>query len=71
MRLSDPHRDPHKDPHSNPGARISRRIAAAIALWGVAMPSMAVDLVQTSPHLWASAAALSLTLATAANRPKN
>ena len=52
-------------------ARNSRRIVAAIALCGAAMPSMATDLVQTLPHLWVSAAALSLTLVTAASRPKN
>jgi hypothetical protein len=52
-------------------AGISRRLVAAIALSGVAMPSLAADLVQTLPHLWVSAAALSLTLITAANRPKN
>jgi hypothetical protein len=49
----------------------SRRMAATIALCGVAMPSLAGDLVQTLPHLWVSAAALSLTLVSAANRPKN
>ena len=52
-------------------ARISRRILAVIALCAVAMPSMAVELVQTLPHLWVSATALSLTLVTAASRPKN
>jgi len=52
-------------------ARISRRIVAAIALYLVAMPSMALDLVQTPPHVWLSATALSLTLATAAIRPKH
>jgi hypothetical protein len=52
-------------------ARISRGVVAAIGLCGVAMPCMAVDLAQTPPHLWASAAVLSLTLVTAANRPKN
>jgi hypothetical protein len=51
--------------------RISRRIVAAIALCGVAMPSMAADLVQTPSHLWFSAAALSLSLVAAANTPKN
>jgi len=63
MRLSEPHR--------NRGvAKIARRIVAAIALFAVAMPCMAVDLVQTPPHVWVSAAALSLTLVTAATRPK-
>jgi hypothetical protein len=52
-------------------AGISCRIAAAIALCAVAKPSMAVDLVQTLPHLWVSATALSLTLVTAAIRPKS
>ena len=52
-------------------ARILHRIIAAVALCAVAMPSMAVDLLQTPPQLWVSAAALSLTLVTAANRPKN
>ncbi len=52
-------------------ARMSRRIVAAIALCAVAMPSMALDLVQTLPHLWVSATALSLTLVTAAIRPKS
>jgi len=63
MRVSDPQREGV--------ARISRRIVAGLALCGVAMPSMAVDLVQTPPHLWVSATALSLTLVTAAIRPKN
>jgi hypothetical protein len=44
---------------------------AALALWGMAAPSMAADLVHTLPHLWVYATALSLTLVTAANRPKN
>jgi hypothetical protein len=63
-------RDPPKKPRA---PRISRRIAAAMALCGVAMPGMAaaVELVQPLPHLWVSAAALSLTLVTAATRPKN
>ncbi len=52
-------------------AGISRRIYAAIALCAVAMPSVAVDLSQTLPHLWVSATALSLTLVSAASRPKN
>jgi hypothetical protein len=47
------------------------RIVTAMALYAVAMPSMAVGLVQTPPHLWVSATALSLTLVTAAIRPKN
>jgi hypothetical protein len=51
-------------------ARISRFVAA-IALCSVAMPSMASSLVQTPPPLWVSATALSLTLVTAATRPKN
>ncbi len=51
-------------------ARISR-IVAAIALCSVAMPSIASGLVQTPPPLWVSATALSLTLVTAAVRPKN
>ena len=50
--------------------RISR-IVAAIALCSVAMPSMAADLVQTSHPLSVSATALSLTLVTAAIRPRN
>jgi len=49
---------------------ISRRMVAAIALCGVATPGMAGDLIQTLPHVWVSATALSLTLITAANRPK-
>jgi hypothetical protein len=52
-------------------ASISRRIVAAIALCAVARPSMALDLAQTPPNLWVSATALSLTLVTAAIRPKN
>jgi hypothetical protein len=52
-------------------ARISRRIVAGTARCAVAMPSMAVNLVKTLPQLWASAAALSLTLASAVNRPKD
>jgi len=54
-----------------PVAGISRRIFAAIALCAVAMPSAAADLVQTLPHFWVSATALSLALVTAANKPKN
>jgi hypothetical protein len=50
--------------------RISR-IVAAIVLCSVAMPSMAAALVQAPPPLWVSATALSLTLVTAAIRPKN
>lgn len=63
-------RDPPKKPRV---PRFSRRVAAAIALCGVAMPGMAaaVELVQPLPHLWVSAAALSLTLITAASKPKN
>ncbi len=61
-----------RETHRNRGAaEIARRIVAAIALFAVALPCMAVDLVQTPPHVWVSAAALSLTLATAATRPKN
>jgi hypothetical protein len=52
-------------------ASIPCRIVAAIALCAVAMPGVASDLVQTQPHFWVSAAALSLTLITAAMRPKN
>jgi len=60
-----------REPHRNRGAaQIARRIAAAIALFAVTTPCMAVDLVQTPPHVWVSAAALSLTLVTAATRPK-
>jgi len=51
-------------------ARISR-IVAAIALCSVAMPSMAAALVQAPPPFWLFAAALSLTLVTAAIRPRN
>jgi hypothetical protein len=64
MRVSDQQRERRV-------AKIARRIVAATALCAVAMPSMAVDLVQTLPHVWASATALSLALATAAGRPKN
>jgi hypothetical protein len=63
MRVSDPQREGV--------ARISRRIVAGLALCGVAMPSMAVDLVHTPAHVWVSAAVLSLTLVSATNRPKN
>jgi hypothetical protein len=42
-----------------------------MALCAVAMPSMALDLVQSPPHLWVSATALSLTLVTAAIRTKS
>ncbi len=52
-------------------ARTSRRIVSAMALCAVAMPSMALDLVQSPPHLWVSATALSLTLVTAAIRTKS
>ncbi len=65
MRVNDPQRECRV-------ARISRRIVAAMALCGMAMPSMAaVDLIQTPPHVWVSAAVLSLALVTATNRPKN
>jgi hypothetical protein len=64
MRLSDPLR-------YRPLAGIPRCLVAVIALCGVAMPSVAADLVQTLPNPWVSATALSLTLATAAIRPKN
>lgn len=37
-------------------------LVAAIALCGVSMPDSAMDLGRTLPNLWASAAALSLTL---------
>jgi hypothetical protein len=50
---------------------ISRRVFAVIVLCGAAMPSVAAEVVQTLPNLWVSATALSLTLATAASRPKN
>jgi hypothetical protein len=43
-------------------------VVAAIALCGVSLPGIAVDLGRTLPNLWASAAALSLTLATAAKK---
>jgi hypothetical protein len=52
-------------------AWISCRIVAALALCAVAMPSRALDVVQTLPQLWVSATALSLTLVTAAIRPKS
>jgi hypothetical protein len=63
MRMNDPHRKQRL-------VSILCRIVAAITLWGVAMPSMAMDLVQALPNFWASATALTLTLATAAIRPK-
>jgi hypothetical protein len=52
-------------------SRFWLRVGAAIVLCGVAMPSMAVGLIQTLPHVGLSAAALSLTLITAAIRHKN
>jgi len=64
MRVRDKHQKPKV-------ARFWRRILAAIALCGVAMPSMAEELVKTLPHLWVSATALSLALITAASSPKN
>jgi hypothetical protein len=51
-------------------ARISRRLVAAGVLCAVALPCMAADLVQTLPHLWVSATALSLTLVTAVIKSK-
>jgi hypothetical protein len=51
-------------------AKIPRRVFAAIALCGVAPVVMADDLLQTLPSLWVPAAALSLTLVTAAGRSK-
>jgi hypothetical protein len=51
-------------------AKISRCAFVAIALCGVATPVMADELIQTLPNLWVSATALSLTLVTAASRPK-
>jgi len=52
-------------------ARIWSRILAVMALWAVATPSRAGELVQTLPHLWVSAAALSVALVTAASRPRD
>jgi hypothetical protein len=52
-------------------AGIWRRIFSAAALFSVAMPGGAAELAQTLPHLWVAATALSLTLATAASRPRN
>jgi hypothetical protein len=63
MRVSDPQRKRRV-------GRILRCIPAAIALCAVAMPCVAMNVVQTQPHLWASATALSLILASAAARPK-
>jgi hypothetical protein len=51
-------------------ARISRRMVAAGALCAVGLPCMVAELVQTLPHLWVSATALSLTLVTAAMKSK-
>jgi hypothetical protein len=64
MRLSDQHEHRRL-------AGIPHRMVAVITLCGVAMPSMAADLVQALPYPWVSATALSLTLATAAIRTKN
>ena len=50
--------------------RVPHRLVAAIALCGVATPSMAGELLQILPDVWVSATALSLTLVTAATRPK-
>jgi len=50
---------------------VSHRIVAATALCALAMPSLAGELLQTLPHVWVSATALSLMLAAAASRPKN
>jgi hypothetical protein len=41
-----------------------------IAACATATPAMAAGLVQDLPNLWASAAALSLALATTGSRPK-
>jgi len=49
---------------------ISRRLCFAIALCGIATPSMAAGLLQALPDLWVSATALSLTLVTAAGTSK-
>jgi hypothetical protein len=51
-------------------AKISRCAFVAIGLCGVTTPVMADELIQTLPNLWVSATALSLTLVTAASRPK-
>jgi hypothetical protein len=59
-----------EEQQKRPLVRILRRIFTAIALCIVAVPSVAGELVQTLPHLWVSAAALSLALITAASRPK-
>jgi hypothetical protein len=64
MRVSDPQERTRVN-------RFSRHIIAAIALSGNAMPSMAADLFRTPHHLWVSATALSLTLVTAALKPKH
>jgi hypothetical protein len=49
---------------------IARCAIAAIILCGVAAPAMADELLQALPNSWLSATALSLTLVTAASRPK-
>jgi len=51
-------------------AGISRTVAS-MALCSAAMWSIASGLVQTAPPLWVSATALSVTLVTAAMRPRN
>jgi hypothetical protein len=68
MRMSDRH--PGDGRWKRRIARLSRRIVAAGVLCAVALPCMAADLMQTVPHLWVSATALSLTLVTAAIKSK-
>jgi hypothetical protein len=57
-------------PMSNRVLGIARCAFIAIALCGVAAPVMAAELLQAMPNTWLSATALSLTLVTAASRPK-
>jgi hypothetical protein len=51
-------------------AQLLRATVILIAACAMATPAMAAGLVQDLPNLWASAAALSLALATTGSRPK-
>jgi hypothetical protein len=51
-------------------AQISRALVVLVVLCGAATPVMAAGSMPELPNLWASAAALSLALATSGSRPK-
>jgi hypothetical protein len=50
--------------------QLAQMLRVTVILCGAATPVMAAEIVQDLPNLWASAAALSLALATTGSRPK-